>query len=163
MLSMSMRVYRIEGSRKKIVSTLLTFLQYAANLPSGRMSPPTERDLSLPSSLLPALAPQPWGGTSSGAPGRSAAAHPTPRLPASPYRVDSSRLAGATPSSTPPASVAHNVAPTWAATRAGLSDNSPSIFDFMSLYEICVATGHTASIFKVTSRDIKMSPSFAAS
>ncbi len=66
--------------------------------------------------------------------------------PSSPYRVDGSRLAGATPSSTPHASVARNVAPTWATTRMNLSDNRPSICDFMSLYDICVATGHAARI-----------------
>jgi hypothetical protein len=80
------------------------------------MSPPSEWDVFLPSFLLPALAPQPRGGASNGAPGWSAAAHPTPCLPVSPHRVDSSQLAGALPppSSTPPSNVALTVAPTWA-------------------------------------------------
>jgi hypothetical protein len=71
---------------------------------------------------------------------------PNRACPSSPYRVDGSRLAGATPSSTPHASVARNVAPTWATTHMNLSDNSPSICDFMSLYDICVASGHAARI-----------------
>jgi hypothetical protein len=121
-------------------------LQFAANLPSGRMSPPTKWGLTLPSSLLPALAPQLSGGASIGAPGRSAAAQPTPHLPSSPYRVEGLWLAGATMSSTPPANMTRNVAPTWAATCAGLNDSSPSIFDFMSLYDICVTTGHAARV-----------------
>ncbi len=82
--------------------------QYAANLPSGRMSPPTELDL--PSLLLPALAPQPRGGASREAPGRSATAQPSPHLPASPHRVEGSRLAGEPrTASTLPANVACNM------------------------------------------------------
>jgi hypothetical protein len=110
------------------------------------MSPPTERDLTLPSSLLPALAPPPRGGASIGVQRRSAAAQPTQHLPASPHRVEGSRLAGATVSSTPPANVIRNVAPTWATTRAGSNDSSPLIFDFMLLYDICVTTGHAARV-----------------
>jgi hypothetical protein len=90
--------------------------------------------------IFPPLSPQ--LGASIGAPRRSAAAHPTPRLPAYPHRVDGSQLAGVPASSTPPA----NVAPTWATIRAGSSDSSPSIFDFMSLYDICVATSHAARV-----------------
>ncbi len=41
---------------------------------------------------------------------------------------------------------ARNVASSWAATRGGVSDSSPSILDFMSLYDICVATGHIARV-----------------
>jgi hypothetical protein len=111
------------------------------------MSPPTERDLTLTSSLLPALAPQPRGGASNGSPERSAAAHSTPRLPASPHRVDSLRLAGEPPASSMLlANVVCNVAPTWAATCVGSSNSSPSIFDFMSLYDNCVTTGLAARI-----------------
>jgi hypothetical protein len=122
--------------------------EYAANLPSGRMSPPTERDVTQTTPLLPALAPQLWDGASNRA-GRSAAAHPTPRLPTSPHRVDGSRLAGVLPPTlTQPANVTRTVAPSWAATRVdvGASDNSPSILDFMSLYDICVAASHAARV-----------------
>ncbi len=66
--------------------------------------PPTERDLTLPCSLLPALAPQPKGGASNGAPGRSAVSQPIPHLPASPtHRVDGLLLAGAL--SSPPSTL----------------------------------------------------------
>ncbi len=99
--------------------------QYAANLPRGRMSPPTVRELTLPSSKLPAPAPQPRVAASSGAPGWSAVTHPTRRLPASPRRVDGSWLGGVPASSTPPANVTHNVAPTWAARRAGSRTTAP--------------------------------------
>jgi hypothetical protein len=119
--------------------------QFAANLPSGRMSPPTERDVTPPPSSLPALAPQPRGGASNRVLGRSAAAHPTPSLLASPHRVEGLRLAGAPPSPLP-ANVTRNVEPAWASTRAGSSDTTPSILSFMSLYDICVATGHAARV-----------------
>jgi hypothetical protein len=79
-------------------SLLLSFLQFAAVFPSGRMSSPTERDLLLPR-LLPALPPPARGGAGCraarqrnpmGPPGdhgrSTAAAHPSPRLPASPSR-----------------------------------------------------------------------------
>jgi hypothetical protein len=111
------------------------------------MSPPTERDVTPPPCLLPSLTPQPRGGARNRAPGRSAVAHPAPSLPASPHRVEGVRLAGALPSLSPlPANVTRNMAPTWAATRAGSSDTTPSIFSFMSLYDICVATGHAAHV-----------------
>jgi hypothetical protein len=94
--------------------------------------------MTLPS-LLPDLAPQPRGGASNGAPGRSAVSQPTSRLPTSPsHRVDGLQLAGA--SSSPPCILpACNVASVWATTSVGISDSSPPILDFMSLYDICVA------------------------
>jgi hypothetical protein len=49
-------------------------------------------------------------------------------------------------SSTTPANMTRNVAPTWATTCAGSNDSSPSIFNFMSLYDICVTTGHAARV-----------------
>jgi hypothetical protein len=110
------------------------------------MSPPSEWDVTQTFPLLPALAPQLQDGASNRA-GRSAAAHPTPRLPTSPYRVDGSRLAGVLPPTlNQPANVPRTVAPSWAATHVGASDNSPSILDFMSLYDICVAAGLAARV-----------------
>jgi hypothetical protein len=118
-----------------------TFIcQFAANPPCERMSSPSERVVTQTTPLLPALAPQLRDGASNRA-GRSAAAHPTPHLPASPYRVDGSRLAGVLPPLTQPANMLRTVAPSWAATRVGASNNSPSISDFMSLYDICVTAG----------------------
>ncbi len=142
------------STQPTFLSTQPTFPQYAANLPQYAANLPsvcsqpssTVRELTLPSSLLPAPAPQSRGGASTGALGRSAVTHPTPPLPASPHRVDGSRLAGVPTSSTPPANMTLNVAPTWAATHAGSSNNSPSIFDFMWLYNICVSTGHAANV-----------------
>jgi hypothetical protein len=120
--------------------------QFAANLPCGRMSPPSEQDVTQTTPLLPALAPQQRDGASNRA-GRSAAAHPTPCLPASPYRVDGSRLAGVLPPTlTQPANVTRTVAPSWTAIRVGVSNDSPSILDFMSLYDICVAAGLAARV-----------------
>jgi hypothetical protein len=117
---------------------------FADNPARGRMSPPTVRDMT-PPPVLPALDHQPRGGASLGATVRSTAARPTPCLPASPHRVEGLRLAGVTtPPVTIPANVARNVAPTWAATRAGSVTSSPSIFNFMSLYDICVSSGHAA-------------------
>jgi hypothetical protein len=110
------------------------------------MSPPTVRDVT-PPPVLPALAPQLRDGASMGVAVRSATARPTPRLPASPHRVEGLRLVGVTP---PRAayvdSDTRNVAPTWAATRAGSDTSSPAIIDFMSLYDICVSSGHVARI-----------------
>jgi hypothetical protein len=116
-------------------TSILRVSQFAANPSRGRMSPPTVRDVPLPPPLLPALAPQQRDGASMGATGRSTTARPTRHLPTSPHRVEGSRLAGVTSSPvTHPVSATRNVAPTWAATRAGSDISSPAIFDFMSLY-----------------------------
>jgi hypothetical protein len=71
---------------------------FAANLPSSRMSPPTDRELTLPSSLLPAPPPRQGVGLATGLPASTTLqctvptvymedqqllARPSPRLPAS--------------------------------------------------------------------------------
>jgi hypothetical protein len=121
--------------------------QFAANLPSGRMFPPYREgpDPALLLATCPSPPAEGWG-QQWGSRMISCSSHHT--MPARlPPRVDGLWLAGEPPAlSTLPANMVRNLAPTWAATCAGSSDSSPSIFDFMLLYDNCVATGLAARV-----------------
>ncbi len=124
------------------LTTQPTFLSTQPTFLAIGCLPPQSGTCTHPCYLPNPPPPPPEGG----GPGRSPVSHPTPRRPAAPSRrVDGSRLAGALPSH-PSSLPACNVAPTWATTCAGLSDNSPSRLNFTTLYDICVTTGHVARV-----------------